>query len=95
MPEALNLASRVRISPEVVSEELDGETVLLHMRTGIYYGLDQVGTTIWRLLRSNLSLEDVLDELLSEYEVCREECAGDLLRVVNEMRDLELVELQA
>jgi hypothetical protein len=42
----------IKISKEVLSQELAGETVLLDMASEGYFGLDAVGTRVWQLLQS-------------------------------------------
>ena len=44
------LASRIRPSDEVLFQELQDESVLLDLKSGVYFGLDIVGTRIWQLL---------------------------------------------
>ena len=39
--------------------ELGGEAVLLDLTTGVYYGLDPVGTRVWRLLQQPRSLAEL------------------------------------
>jgi len=34
-------------APHVVHETIDGETILLDMRTGMYYSLDEHGSVLW------------------------------------------------
>jgi len=36
--------------PDVIDEVFDGEAVLVHLRTGLYYALTPAGTVLWRLL---------------------------------------------
>jgi|SRR5829696_7467917 len=36
--------------PDVIDEVFDGEAVLVHLRTGLYYALSPAGTVLWRLL---------------------------------------------
>jgi len=67
-----------RISPDVVFRDLDGEAVLLNLRTGVYFGLDPVGTRIWDLLVERRSLPAILDTLLGEYEVDTARCERDV-----------------
>ena len=47
----MNLNQTVTRSPEVISQEVSGETVLLDLESESYYGLDAVGTRIWQLIR--------------------------------------------
>jgi len=41
-------ANSLTIPESVVCEYLDGETVLLNLQTGHYFGLNAVGTLVWR-----------------------------------------------
>ena len=70
---------RIRVPGDVLVRELDGESVLLNLATNSYFGLDTVGTGMWRALTTSDSIQAAYDALLAEYDV-----APDLLR-----RDLE------
>ena len=41
------------VHPSVICRELSGETVLLNLESGVYYGLDAVGTRVWQLMHSS------------------------------------------
>ena len=43
---------KVSINPAAVFAELDDGAVILNVDTGIYFGLDRVGTRIWTLVGS-------------------------------------------
>ena len=45
-------SSIVVVSKEQVSADLAGESVVLHLKNGVYYGLDAVGTRIWALINT-------------------------------------------
>jgi hypothetical protein len=64
-----------RISDGVVFREMDGESVLLNLDSGMYYGLDSVGTRIWQLVEQHGRVDPVVATLAEEYEA-----PGDLLR---------------
>jgi len=73
-----SLFSRVSIPSTVLSRELQGETVLLNLASGVYFSLDPVGTCIWRALRATGSLRDALAAVLEEFEVSETSAADDL-----------------
>ena len=81
----LTLTDRVVVPEAVVSRELDGETVLLNLESGIYFGLDAVATEMWKALQPGCSLLDACSTLLAVYDVDPAVLRGDLLRLVNEM----------
>src|SRR5437016_11829239 len=85
MKTEISLASRVKINEEVLFQELQGEAVLLNLKSGVYLGLDSVGTRIWNLLQQHRVLQEVRDAMLQEYEVSADQCERDLLRLVGEM----------
>ena len=62
MAPRLTLDDRLIVAPDVVSRDLEGETVILNLDTGLYFGLDAVGTTIWNRIRERSSLRDVLEQ---------------------------------
>ena len=62
------LSTSVAIRESVVSAVLGNETVLLDSDTGIYYGLDQVGSRIWELLAHGASREAIVRALLMEFQ---------------------------
>lgn len=93
MKNSLSLASHVRIPEGVLSRNLQGEEVILDLSTGVYFGLDPIGTRIWHLINERRPLRKVLDALLDEYDVAEDACAGDLLEFVAEMHKKGLVEI--
>ncbi len=93
MTERITLASRVRINEDVVFHDLQGEMVLLNLKTGVYFGLDPMGTRIWHLIHEANPLQEVLDSLLEEYEVMEAQCERELLGFVAQLRENELVEV--
>jgi len=88
----LSLSLEVAPSNDVVWRNLQGESVLLDLKSGVYFGLDTVGTRIWTLLQANHNLQAVLQELLSEYDVGEEQCASDLVDLISAMAEKGLVD---
>ena len=60
---------RHRIADDVVFRDLAGESVLLNLSTGTYFGLDAVGTRMWHLIAEHGSTTLVIEALLTEYDV--------------------------
>ena len=82
MQPSLSLTSRIAIADGVVFRDLQGELVLLNLQTGVYFGLDPVGTRIWQLLQDHRSVQTVLDRLLEEYDVAEAQCRDDLMHFI-------------
>lgn len=72
----------LEIIPSVVFEEVDGELVLLELETGSYYGLNEVGASIFRALERGLALTSVVDDLHARYGVPREDLETDCAKLI-------------
>ncbi len=92
--ERISLTSHVRVGEDVVFRDLEGELVLLNLTTGVYFGLDPIGTRIWHLIREQRSLQEILDALVAEYEVTEGQCERDLLHLVGQLRKKGLIEVR-
>ena len=75
-----------------LSSDLGAETVILHMGEGVYFGLDEVGTAIWKLIQEPRQVSEVCDELRVEYEVEEGRCEEAVLQLLREMSEAGLIE---
>ncbi len=83
-------SSTVRAAPGHVVRELDGEPLILNLRSGLYYGLNATGTKIWNMVQKPMSVGDILDALSDE---CEEDPDGSSFTVMSLLHDLELAGL--
>ncbi len=74
-----------------ISTELDGETVILDIASGIYSGLDSMGTFIWDQLEHPVSVATLRDAILEKYDVTEEKCVADLLVFLKDLADNALI----
>ena len=81
--------------PGQVSTNLDGEIVILDANSGQYYGLDEVGGTIWNLIQEPKTVIEVRDAILTEYEVETEQCEQDLFALFKDLATRGLIELKS
>ncbi len=66
-------------SDDLLSNELDGETVMMSIESGKYYGLEEIATRIWQLLETPQAVSQLCDALVAEFDVTREQCEADVL----------------
>jgi hypothetical protein len=88
---AISLQSSLKASDEVVFRELDGEAVLLHLASGMYFGLDGTGTRMWQLIEQHGRLTAVLAALCEEFDAPREAIERDLLSLASELSEKGLL----
>ena len=89
----ISTTTQVKAGTDQVSCELNQETAILDMKTGVYYGLDPVGARVWELIQQPQTAASIIESLLDEYEVPSEECTRDVLALLTDMREHELIEI--
>ncbi len=81
----------ISVASRVVGTELDGEFVMLDPESGNYYGLNEVGSAIWRLLAAPRRLDEVVAHVCATFDVTPERCRADVEHLVNELAARRLV----
>ena len=90
----MNLNTKVTFAETVFAQEVDGEMVLLDMESENYFGLDEVGTSIWQAMQEKETLKEVLEALLEQYEVESEMLENDLSDFVGKLVESGLVQVE-
>ncbi len=75
----------MRLSPDVVFRELEGEAVILDLASGRYFGLNAVGTRIWTLLDTGTPIERIVGTIAGEYDADPEQIARDVNTLIDEL----------
>jgi len=75
-----------------ISCDLAGEAALLDFKSGTYYGLDEVGARIWKLIAEPRVVGDICGTIVAEYDVEADVCERDVIALLGELIARGLVE---
>ena len=89
----LSTNSQVAATKNQISSDLADEAIILDLKTGVYYGLGEVGARIWGLIQEPQTIQQIKNVILSEYEVDEERCERDLLNLIQDLAAKGLVEV--
>ena len=84
---------KITISEEALSQEVNGETVILDLKSESYFGLDAVGTRIWQLLQDHGDVQKTFEIMLEEYDVDAEQLEMDINGLVEKLVASGLVKI--
>lgn len=93
MEEKITVNSIVVVTKDQVSADLSGEAAILNLKSGVYFGLNAVGASIWKLIQEPRSVNEINDALVQEYDVDPYQCEKDLLALLGELLSKELIEV--
>ncbi|HET8564162.1 MAG TPA: PqqD family protein [Candidatus Binatia bacterium] len=83
----------IRISDDVLFRDLSGEAVILNLSSGVYFGLDEVGTRMWDLFAEHGACEKVIQILLGEYQVEETRLRQDVDDLIRQLSEKGLVKI--
>lgn len=84
-----------RKKADLLESDVGEEIVALDVNRGQCYGLNAVGSRVWRLLDAPMSIRDVCSALQDEYEVEPEVCREEVSRLLADLQSEGLIEVQA
>lgn len=90
----MDLNQKITFADTVFAQEVDDEMVILDMESENYFGLDEVGTSIWQAMQEHGTLQEVFDALLEQYEVEPEVLEKDLSDFVEKLLESGLIEVK-
>ena len=86
--------SRVVAIKKQISTELGGEVAILHLDSGIYYSLNEVGAGIWAFIQRSRSVNEILTALSNRYKVTPKECERDLFVFLEDLQAENLIQVE-
>ena len=84
-----------RIPGDVVFRVLGDEAVILNLASGVYFGLDTVGTRMWQLISEHGSTDKVIAAMLDEYAAEEGQLRSDLDKLIEQLSEKGLVQANA
>lgn len=89
--QSITLTDMITACEQNIVSDMDGEKVMLSIRNGNYYNLGTVGGRIWDCIGSATSVQDVVEVLLSEYDVTRADCEQQVTTFLEHLRKEGLI----
>ena len=83
-------------SPDIVSRKIAGKTVLVPVRHDVgdltcIYNLNEVGGRVWELIDGGMTLGDIRDTIIKEYQVTPEEAEVDIMEFLTRLEQMGAV----
>ncbi len=85
-----------RRNPEFVQREVAGECLLVPIRrqpgdSNSIFVLNETAASLWRRLDGTQALADIVDQLLSEYAVEREQLQKDVAVLIDDLLGIKAI----
>lgn len=84
----------VVVADDVLASELGAEFVMLNLKDGIYYGLEDVGGEIWKLVQTPITVGEICRALVADYDVEPERCQRDVMTLLGDLLARGLLQIR-
>ncbi len=81
----MNPDTTLQIPAQVMSREVGDEVVLLDLANGTYFGLEGVGRYIWNSIVDGHSIDQIVDRIVTEFDVDEDQAQTDLLAFAEDL----------
>jgi len=81
----------IKLKNEIDITILNGDKAMLDFNTGKYYIIKGVGNDIWDMLKNEITANEIIEKLLSEYDVSREECEHSVIEFLEKLEKAEFI----
>lgn len=81
-------------SPGNIVSDMDGEKVMLSVDNGKYYNLGELGSAIWDLMKDQILVDQLVNILISEYDVEKIECRSQVLSFLSQLYEEGLIQIK-
>ncbi len=76
---------------KVIQSKIGDEVVMLDMDTGFYFGLNSVASKIWGKLETEVSFDEIISDLLKEYNIDKLTCENETKNFLDQLLDKNII----
>ena len=83
--------AKIKILKQLNVTDLAGEKVMVDFEQGKYFMIKGVGNDIWDMLADDVAVEDIIQKLLTEYDVTEEVCVQEVTSFLDNLENIGII----
>ena len=87
----MDRSTLIHIRKKLNVTDLSGEKVMIDFASGKYFLIKGTGNDIWDLIQNDITIDEIIKKLLSEYDVSEAECEASVFAVPPVLLHLALI----
>lgn len=88
----MNKDTKVIMKKKLNITDLSGEKVMVDFETGKYFLIKGAGNDIWDMIQVETTPGEIIEKLMQEYEVSREECERSVYEFLEQLQKLNFID---
>lgn len=87
----MNRDKVIKLVKKLNVTDLSGEKVMVDFESGKYFLIKGVGNDIWDMIQNEITVGEIIDKLLAEYDVTPEACEKSVIDFLIKLAELEFI----
>ncbi len=87
----MHIESKFKVPDHVIMKVIGDDAVILDLDAGKYYGLNEVGAEIWKLIQADSTLGIIQATLASEFDVDEQTLKRDAAVLLKNLLEAKLI----
>ncbi len=83
----LSLDTIISRRADLIATDIDDDKVFLDVSSGKYFGMNRVGSSIWDLSESPISIREICGRLMERFEVDESACRRETMQFCQTLAD--------
>ncbi|MCK4798306.1 MAG: PqqD family protein [Spirochaetes bacterium] len=77
--------TKFKTTENIAWRNVNDEIVVLNLKSGEYFTLNDVGQVIWTAIADEKNVEEIKMKIIDEYDVSKEKATGDIIQFITGM----------
>lgn len=77
--------TKFKTTENIAWRNVNDEIVILNLKSGEYFTLNDVGQVIWTAITDEKNVEEIKMKIIDEYDVSKEKATGDIMQFITGM----------
>lgn len=91
---SIHLDSVITRNEDIFTGQIDDELVMVSINSGSYFVLNSTALRIWELLDAPLSISEICDKLINEYDIDPHACQTEVVKFVEILEEKQIINLK-
>jgi hypothetical protein len=78
---------------KIIQSKIGEEVVMMDMDSGFYFSLNSVASAIWSKLENQITLADLVEELINIYAIERTVCEKDTQELLEQFLEKNIIRI--
>ena len=87
----MNRSDVIKLKKKLNVTDLSGEKVMIDFDSGKYFMIKGSGNDIWDLIQEEITVDDIIKKLLSEYDVSEDECEASVEEFLGKLKEYDFI----